>query len=545
MMFKFTFKNIFYISIYSIFNTSLSFGIIFIINNALSGKEAFLQGYVGVIFLSLVVYSYLLNVIFQKQLYKFTYNILYREEKKLFGKILEIPLIRLEKLGPQRFYTAVQDLRTFSTLPFTVTNTINAVLMLVLYLVYMFTLSITSAMIVITLIILVSGSFVVVMTVMSKKIAKLRSYSDEYYQYVDDVIKGFKELKLNYFRRKNLMSRFLIPNRNNAESLDYKVSFAFYLIGLISQYGLYIVIATILFILPAFDMLDKSDMIAYVVILLFIATPISSLIELQRTYTQFLVAHRRLKAFAADFKIENLIEAEPPETKEAFESIEFKGTGFTYENKENESKFSLGPVNLTLKKGETTFIVGGNGSGKSTFIKMLTGLYPKTDGSLLLNGAEADDTKEQLQNLTAAVFTNNYIFSKNYEDFTTENNPEYQKLLKIMELDAVVLNDKEDAARRNFSKGQSKRMSLIFALLEKKPILVLDEWAADQDPHFRKFFYEELIPKLKAEGKTIIAVTHDDAYFHQADRIIKFDYGKIVKDVRVDSKASLLNQEWL
>jgi multidrug/microcin transport system ATP-binding/permease protein len=102
-----------------------------------------------------------------------------------------------------------------------------------------------------------------------------------------------------------------------------------------------------------------------------------------------------------------------------------------------------------------------------------------------------------------------------------------------MQLEKIVLDDKDASARRKFSKGQSKRMSLIFALLENKPILVLDEWAADQDPHFRKFFYEELIPKLKREGKTIIAVTHDDAYFNQADRIIKFDYGKIVKDVSV------------
>ncbi len=545
MMFKFTFKNIFFISIYSLLNTVLSFGIIYIINNVLSGNEAFLRDYIGMVFISLVVYSYLLNVMFQKQLYKFTYSILYKEEKKLFGKILEIPLVKLEKLGPQRFYTAVEDLRTFSTLPFTITNTINAVLMLLLYLGYMFTLSLTSAFIVIGLIIIVIASFLVVMKVMSKKIAKLRSYSDEYYKYVDDVVKGFKELKLNYFRRKNLMSRFLIPNRENAESLDYKVSFAFYLIGIITKYGLYIVIAFILFVLPQLELLNRADIIAYVVILLFISAPIASLMDLQHSYTQFFVAHRRLKAFSADFQIENIEEIGEREIASEFESIEFKDTSFTYENDNNESNFSLGPINLKFVKGEITFIVGGNGSGKSTFINILTGLYPNTNGALLLNNKQSENTKEKLQDLTAAVFTNNYIFSQNYENFTTENNPEYKKLLDFMELDEVVLDDNEKSARRNFSKGQSKRMSLIFALLEKKPILVLDEWAADQDPHFRKFFYEELIPKLQREGKTIIAVTHDDAYFHQADRIIKFDYGKIVKDIRVENKTSLMNEEWL
>lgn len=545
MMFKFTFKNIFFISIYSLLNTALSFGIIYIINNALAGNEAFLRDYIGMVFIFLVVYSYLLNVMFQKQLYKFTYSILYKEEKKLFGKILEIPLVKLEKLGPQRFYTAVEDLRTFSTLPFTITNTINAVLMLLLYLGYMFTLSLTSAFIVIGLIIVVISSFLVIMRVMSKKMAKLRSYSDEYYKYVDDVVKGFKELKLNYFRRKNLMNRFLIPNRENAESLDYKVSFAFYLVGIITKYGLYIVIAFILFVLPQLGLLDRADIIAYVVILLFISAPISSLMDLQYSYTQFFVAHRRLKAFAKDFQIEEIEEIGERKVSSEFESIEFKDTSFTYENDNNESNFSLGPINLKFVKGEVTFIVGGNGSGKSTFINILTGLYPNTHGALVLNNEQSENTKEKLQDLTAAVFTNNYIFSQNYENFTTEDNPEYKDLLSFMELDAVVLDDNEKSARRNFSKGQSKRMSLIFALLEKKPILVLDEWAADQDPHFRKFFYEQLIPKLQKEGKTIIAVTHDDAYFHQADRIIKFDYGKIVKDIRIENKTSLMNEEWL
>ena len=106
-----------------------------------------------------------------------------------------------------------------------------------------------------------------------------------------------------------------------------------------------------------------------------------------------------------------------------------------------------------------------------------------------------------------------------------------------MKLNKVVVDDTEEAARRNFSKGQSKRMSMIFALLEQHPILILDEWAADQDPYFRKYFYENLIPKLKKEGKVIIAVTHDDAYFGHANRIIKFDFGQVVKDIEIKEQV--------
>jgi len=146
--------------------------------------------------------------------------------------------------------------------------------------------------------------------------------------------------------------------------------------------------------------------------------------------------------------------------------------------------------------------------------------------------------------MIASVFTQNHIFSNNYDNYQIESNTFYNEWLEVMKLDKIVADDKEESARRSFSKGQSKRMSLIFALLEERPIIVLDEWAADQDPHFRKYFYEELIPKLQEMGKTIIAVTHDDAYFHTANRIIKFDYGKIVKDVPVISRKELTESLW-
>ena len=227
-----------------------------------------------------------------------------------------------------------------------------------------------------------------------------------------------------------------------------------------------------------------------------------------------------------------------------FKSVKFNDISFSYNDEKSDSTFSLGPINMEINKGETIFIVGGNGSGKSTFINVLTGLYNSTEGEIYLNDSKELGGKEKLQNMIAAVFTDNHIFSHNYEDYEIENNEEYLSLLETMKLDKVIENDKDASARRQFSKGQSKRMSLIFAILEKKPILVLDEWAADQDPHFRKFFYEELIPRLKDSGKTIIAVTHDDAYFHQADRIIKFDYGKIVKDVTVNKEAMLTENLW-
>ncbi|PIF30212.1 putative ATP-binding cassette transporter [Flavobacterium sp. 9] len=539
-------KEIFYLLLYAIPNTVLSFGIVYIINNILAGKESFLKDYMGIVFVSIIVYSYLLNVIFQKRLNKFSFKLLYDNEKHIFSQILKAPLQRLEKLGSQRFFTAVEDLRTFSFLPYTVTHTVNSLLMLVLCLVYMFTLSTLSALIVIALIVLVAGCYFLVMNSMSKQVAQLRGYNENYYKYVDDVMKGFKELKLSFFRRESLMNNFLIPNRNQSMDLDFKINYIFLSINLISQYGLYFVVAVILFILPEMGLLSRADVISYVVIILFISGPINNIINLQQMYTRFMVANARIKKFIKDFEIVDDTYNSKSGENHDFQSLTFKDITFSYHNESEETaSFTSGPINFEIKQGEIIFIVGGNGSGKSTFINLLTGLYKPTGGSMVMNGVEKVDVTEITQSLISAVFTDNHLFSHNYDEYKLENNAEYVELLKTMQLNGIVENDKEESARRRFSKGQSKRMSLIFALLENKPVLVLDEWAADQDPHFRKYFYEQLLPKLKGEGKTIIAVTHDDAYFHLADRIVKFDYGNIVRDLKTTTKEELSENLWV
>ncbi|QSW88375.1 cyclic peptide export ABC transporter [Flavobacterium endoglycinae] len=541
-MLKIKKRQIIYLLLYAVPNTLLTFAIVYIINNVMAGNKQFLTGYMGIVFTAILVYTYLLNIIFQKKLNKFSFNMLYQNEKNIFRQILNVPLLRLEQYGSQRFYTVVEDLRTFSLLPYTVTHTINSLLMLVLCLIYMFTLSFVSALIVVALIVMVGACYFIVMNTMSKRVNELREYNDGYYKSVDDVIRGFKELKINFIRRENLMNKFIVPNRDAAMNLDFNINYVFLSINLISQYGLYFVVSVILFVLPAFNLLTREDVIAYVVIILFISGPINNIINLQQLYTRFFVANTRISKFMKDFEVDGNEEIVTSKVENDFESLRFEDITFAYPNADSDSLFKLGPLNLNINKGETIFVVGGNGSGKSTFINVLTGLYPPSDGKIIINDEE---DSLSFQDLVAAVFTDNHLFSKNYDNYALESNHSYSGLLKTMEMDKIITDDKDETVRRKFSKGQSKRMSLIFALLEKRPILVLDEWAADQDPHFRKYFYEELVPRFKEEGKTIIAVTHDDAYFHLADRIIKFDYGTIVKDIKTTSKEELAENFWV
>lgn len=538
-MFRINFKEVLYIVFYSLSNAILSFIIIYIINNTVSGREEFQNDYMGIVFVSVIIYTYLLNICFQKWLNKMTYDVLYKNEKLIFQKILNAPLAVIEKLGSQRFYTAIEDLRFFSSLPEIITHSFNSLLMLVICLIYLFTISTWSALIVIAMICIISFFYFFIINRMAPIVNRLREHNEFYFKYLEDVVKGFKGLKLSSVKSENLMNNFLIPNRDRANEIDFNTNFVFLTINLISQYGLYLVIGTVLFILPIFNFLKKEDVISYVMILMFISGPINGLINMQGIYTRLFVAKKRITQFFKDYEINVTPERFSTETPAQildFNKLGFEEISYNYNSISCNNSFKLGPINLFINRGETIFIVGGNGSGKSTFINILTGLYQPSEGNILLNNLKIDSNKTKIQDLIAAVFTDSYIYSNNYDSYSLVDNKKYQELLEKMELNEIVLDQKESSARRIFSKGQTKRMSLILALLEEKPILVLDEWAADQDPYFRKYFYETLLPKLKEEGKTIIAVTHDDMYFKHADRIIKFDSGKIVSDTEVTDK---------
>lgn len=526
-MLKIKTKHIILIAVYALISSLLSFAIIYIINNSIADKFK-IDGYVYIAFFSFVIYAYLLNIFFQKELNKITFGMLTMMEKKLFQRILQTPLVKIEKLGTQRFYTAVEDIRTFYALPGVITSAISSLLMVILCIGYLVRLSMVSALIIMGGIILIAGMYYLVINLLSKSIEKIKKYNESYFGYVQDVVNGFKELIISDKRKAKILEDYVFPNRNAAYQLDFKISFSFLSIGLISQYGMYIIIGVILFALPEMGWLKKEFVVPYVLVLLFIAGPINVLINLQDTITRLFVANKRLDTFYEDFKNEK---TEKPNNLPVahFTKLSFKDIHFNYKNDNADANFELGPVNLDINKGEVIFIVGGNGSGKSTFINILSGLYVPDQGEITFDGKKIDSEKD-IQNLIAAVFTSNHLFSQNYDDYILKDNADYKKLLETFKLENIVKDDSEKSARRQFSKGQSKRMALIFALLEDKPIVVLDEWAADQDPYFRRYFYEELIPKLKAEGKTIIAVTHDDRYFQYCDKLLKFDYGKIVRE---------------
>lgn len=216
---------------------------------------------------------------------------------------------------------------------------------------------------------------------------------------------------------------------------------------------------------------------------------------------------------------------------------------YSTDAQERLHEFKLGPLDLEFHSGEIVFLVGGNGSGKSTLSKIITGLYSPHKGHITLDGSYINHV--DLNNYFSAIFYDFHLFKKMYGIDVVQNKQAIQHLLAKMKLDdKIVINEEGELNTVDLSTGQKKRLAYIISCMENKPFILFDEWAAEQDPDFKAFFYEVLLDELKSQGKCVIVVTHDDQYFNVADRIIKLNSGKILQSqssLMIDESRKYLN----
>jgi putative ATP-binding cassette transporter len=205
---------------------------------------------------------------------------------------------------------------------------------------------------------------------------------------------------------------------------------------------------------------------------------------------------------------------------------------FRYVDRFSEQAFQIGPIDFTLEAGDLVFITGGNGSGKSTFQRVLAGLYKPDSGEITFDGVRVNEhTIDRYRSLLSSVFTDYHLFHRLYGIHDADS-AEVGRLLSQFRLDDKTgLTDGGVFRTIDLSTGQRKRLALIVALLEKRPIMLLDEWTSDQDPEFRRKFYYELLPALKNSGVTVVLITHDDRYLDELDlpaRRLRMDVGRFV-----------------
>jgi putative ATP-binding cassette transporter len=201
----------------------------------------------------------------------------------------------------------------------------------------------------------------------------------------------------------------------------------------------------------------------------------------------------------------------------------------TYHREQQDESFTLGPVDLEFRPGELVFITGGNGSGKTTLLKLITALYVPEVGEIRMDGEPISDKNvDAFRQQFSVVFSDFHLFESILGIDKPELDAKALHYLKQLHLENKVRYNDGNFSTTALSQGQRKRLALLTAYLEDRSIYIFDEWAADQDPHFKQIFYYELLPALKARGKTVLVITHDDRYFRIADRLIKLENGKLI-----------------
>lgn len=359
-------------------------------------------------------------------------------------------------------------------------------------------------------------------------IKKGRELSDVLQEYIRALILGYKELKTSNAGREYFLREKLGASEKKILSVGTTAQI---LIRLSENTGDLILFATlgiVCFLYRNYYSISDHDLMAVVFVLLYVTGPISGIINSIPTISIARISLKKLKevefGFESDAHVDSHMAHKVEETPK-WSTMKVENVEYDYGTQ--DGLFKVGPVNLTLESGTVTFIVGGNGSGKSTLAKIIAQFYlPKTGNIYFDDVKVTEDNISEYQSQVSTIFTDYYVFNdiryvSNIDDELVDELLSKFGLQHVYYADGLFEYD-------GLSDGQRKRLALIVSLMESKDLIVFDEWAADQDPGNRKYFYTKILEELKKKGKTIVIITHDDMYFDVADQLIKMDKGAVV-----------------
>jgi putative ATP-binding cassette transporter len=358
---------------------------------------------------------------------------------------------------------------------------------------------------------------------------------------------GSKELKLNRARRKAFYYEHLAPPVDRVRHYGVKANTLSIAAATFGQILYFIFIGLTIFLLPLVLTSDRRILTGYALTILFMISPLNLIVNMLPNFGRALVGANQVRSLGLSLTREapdevdvasgELPEGRPDIDREgpslSWNRLELVGASHVYRHESSDEEFYLGPVDLTFVPGEVVFLIGGNGSGKTTLAKLLLGLYATVKGEIRLDGkvitrAGQDDYRQYF----SVVFYDFFLFEHllGVPDHDLEQRAE--TYLARLQLSRKVRLRDGRLTTVELSQGQRKRLALLIAYLEDRPMYIFDEWASDQDPMFKDVFYYEIVPELKARGKTVIVISHDDRYYHLADRTIKLEQGQLEYDRR-------------
>ena len=451
------------------------------------------------------------------------HHFVYRLRGEFIRRILDTRVERIEQIGNAQLLAALtSDVRNITIAFVRLPELIQGIILTVGSAAYLGWLS--PKMLVVTAIwvaITIFGGWLLVSRVY-RHLEVLRNTEERLYADFQTIIEGRKELALNRQRAQQIFDD--VYGEDARTYRHHIVRADTYHLSAVNWSNIMMLgaIGLAFYLANSLGWADTAVAATYSLTLLFLRTPMLSAVGALPTLLTAQVAFNKLNTFKlADYQAEFPAQR----GKKAWQTLELRNLVFHY----GDSGFSVGPINMVLNRGELVFLIGGNGSGKSTLAMLLTGLYQPVSGEILLDGKVIQpESMDDYRQLFSAVFTDVHLFDRLIDDSGQPADPErVQAWLERLQMQDKIQLDGNRILNLKLSKGQSKRLALLLATAEQRDILLLDEWAADQDPHFRRIFYRELLPWLQGMGKTVFAISHDDHYFLHADRLLEMRQGHL------------------
>lgn len=360
-----------------------------------------------------------------------------------------------------------------------------------------------------------------------------RANEEKLFGHFRALTEGIKELKLHRQRRDVFFSRDIHETTEAYQRHNILAENRFALAQHWNHLLFYFLIGSVLFLIPGLATVQPYALTGYVITALYLMGPLSGVLGSFSLFGRANVALEQVERLGISLatRTPETNGVMPQERELCFRQLELAGVTHSYHHENDDSHFMVGPVNLAFRPGEIVFLVGGNGCGKSTLAKIIAGLYPPEHGEIWVDGRLVTDAnRDDYRQLFSAVFSDFYLFDSLIGLSGANLDEQAQLYLRQLHLDRKVKIQSQQLSTIFLSQGQRKRLALLTAYLEDRPFYLFDEWASDQDPEFKNIFYQQLLPDLKARGKTVLVITHDENYFTCADRIIKLDYGQIVQE---------------
>lgn len=459
---------------------------------------------------------------------------------RLCRKVLALPLARFEELDSSKLLAVLTEdivivAGSLSGIPQLAIN-IPLIAICLVYLGYLSPIILACGAGFATLAV---GIYLALLAPAMRQIGDARAGQDALVGHFRTLIDGFRELKQHRGRSEAFLGRGLQPSAERVRERSIAAQTSFALAEGWGELSLFGFLGFLLFVLPLLHPIGRPTLIGAVLVVLYVIGPLDVTLTWLPALGRAKASIARIDALLPRLEVLDVDESSPGPPPTFRDSLSVSDVTHAYRNEDGDRGFRLGPIDLTLSPGELVILAGGNGSGKTTLVKILTGLYGPDDGTIRLDGREIGESdRAAYRQLFSVVFADGHLFPDLHGLERDGLEVDAEAGLVRLGLAGRVRMEEASYSTTDLSQGQRRRLALLTALLEDRPVCVFDEWAANQDPESRRAFYQEILPELRAAGKALLVISHDEEYFDVADRVIRLREGRVSEEVGAGGRAS-------